>query len=309
MSTILVTGGAGFIGSHLVDALVAKKHRVIVVDDLSVGRRAHIHTHALFHKLDITTVRVRNIFQKYRIDVVYHLAAQKDLQISKQEPVFDTEVNVLGSVRMLDLAKRHSVKKVIFFSTAAVYNPEARPPNKESDVCAPVTPYGIAKYATELYVKHSGVPYTILRLSNVYGPRQDTRGEGGVVAVFSACMARRKQCVINNTGRQTRDYIYVGDVVDAALKSLRRGHNQTLNISTGKETSVQALFTTLQTVAHTNTRPGHRTVAEQYRSALQNNQARRVLNWRPRQDLATGLSLTYPWFKETYAKATKKKNR
>ncbi len=301
MSTVLVTGGAGFIGSHLVEALVKRKHRVVVADNLSVGKKEYVSSRALFYKRDITTAQVADVFRKHRIEYIYHLAAQKNLQVSKKQPLHDADVNVLGTVRLLELARRHRVKKIVFYSTAAVYSPDAQPPNTESEPPQPVTPYGIGKYASELYITHSGTPYTILRLSNVYGPRQDAYGEGGVVAIFATHMARHQACRINNTGNQTRDYVYVGDVVTASIKSLHKASSEVLNISTGRETSVRKVHALLQSISHTEYDPGHGHVAEQYRSALNPRRARRVLSWHATTDLSQGLADTYKWFNEHYA--------
>ncbi len=307
MSTVLVTGGAGFIGSHLVDALIARKHRVIVVDDLSVGTRRSIPRQALFYKVDITKQGITRVFQKHRIDVIYHLAAQKNLQVSKKDPIRDAEINILGSVRLFALARAHAVQKVIFYSTAAVYRPTDTPPNSERDCPEPATPYGIAKYTAEQYLQRSEVPYTILRLANVYGPGQDAYGEGGVVAVFSSQMAQHKACTIYNTGRQTRDYIFVGDVITASLAALRKGTGDVLNISTGKETSVTTLHRKLQEISHTAIAPKRKRIDEQRRSALSPRRAQQRLGWHARTQLDKGLLVTYEWFLKHYGETKKNK--
>ncbi|MFZ6035953.1 MAG: NAD-dependent epimerase/dehydratase family protein [Patescibacteria group bacterium] len=295
MSTILVTGGAGFIGSHLVDALVKRKHRVVVVDDLSVGKRSHVHPQARFIKYSVAGQALARMLRPYRFSHVYHLAAQKNLQVSKRFPVADATTNIIGTLQCIQIAAQ-SRAKLIFYSTAAVYDPSASPPSRESECAAPVTPYGIAKYAAELYIRQSGLRYSILRLSNVYGPRQDAYGEGGVVAIFSDRLARGKICTIFNTGRQTRDFVYVTDVVSASLMALSRGTNQVVNISTGIETTVLRLYRALEKISGRNQPVRRGQVVEQYRSALGNIRARTILKWRPRITMEQGLRTTYQWF-------------
>lgn len=297
MSRILVTGGAGFIGSHLVDTLVKRNHKVTVVDNLSVGNKKFVNHKAQFHKFNIQNPLLKNIFQKGKFDYVFHLAAQKNLQFSKNHPVEDAQTNIIGSLNIVSLSKLFKVKKIIFYSTAAVYDPLDVPPNKESDSVNPKTPYGIAKYAVEKYIQSSGLTYSIFRLSNVYGPRQDAEGEGGVVAIFGHKLAEGEAPTIYNSGRQTRDFIYVDDVVQASLSALFKGSNKTVNISTGRETSVNELFRRLQKIAEKNIHPVRgQKIKEQARSALANSVAWKTLHWKPRISLQNGLSKTYHFF-------------
>lgn len=294
---ILVTGGAGFIGSHLVDELVSKKHHVTVIDNLSSGRRKNVHPRARLSVMDIRSPRLFDIFNSVRPQIVFHLAAQKSLGFSRRFPLRDAMTNIIGSLRLIELSKKHHVRKFVFYSTAAVYDPEATPPNREGDVCRPVTPYGIAKETVEQYLKYSGLSYVVLRLSNVYGPRQDIHGEGGVVAIFFRNFVAKKQCNIMNTGRQTRDFIYVSDIVAASFRAMSFSGNGLYNISTAKETSINELYSLMSSIAGFSKKPlrGKR-IVEQYRSAMDSTLARRILGWKPSTTLSEGLRQTFDWF-------------
>jgi len=282
-----------------VDELLKKKHKVFVVDDLSVGKKEFLNSHAKFAKMKIQAPQLLKLFRKESFEYVYHLAAQKNLQYSKEHPVEDAETNIVGSLRVIEAAKKFNVRKIIFYSTAAVYNPDSTPPNKESDTLQPITPYGIAKSVIESYLQISRLSYTVLRLSNVYGPRQDADGEGGVIAVFCKKLANKKPPQIYNTGRQTRDYIYVADVVKASLRSMTKGNNEILNISTGKETTVNSLYKTLAHLSNTHiTAIRGKKVTEQIRSSLANTKAKNILTWSPSINLNLGLQKTYNWFIE-----------
>jgi len=297
MARILVTGGAGFIGSHLVDALIKKNHHVTVADDLSVGKSKFVNSKAAFCKVKIQSPLLKMIFKKGKFDYVYHLAAQKNLQFSKNHPVEDAQTNIIGSLNILSLSKLFKVKKIVFYSTAAVYDPLDVPPNKESDPVNPKTPYGIAKYAVEKYIQSSGLLYSILRLSNVYGPRQDAEGEGGVVAIFARKLAQRIPPSIYNSGRQTRDFIYVDDVVKASVSAVANSSNQTVNISTNQETTVNELFQIMRQIAQNELQPiCGKKIQEQKRSALANSIAWRTLHWQPTTPLKKGLLKTYHFF-------------
>lgn len=299
---ILVTGGAGFIGSHLVDELVHKKHHVHVIDNLSSGSRKNVHPRAAFSKMDIRNTRLFEIFPKFKPQIVYHLAAQKSLRFSRRFPLRDAMTNIIGSLRMIELSKKHKVKKFIFYSTAAVYDPVATPPNREQDVLRPVTPYGVAKRTVEEYLQYSGLCFTTLRLSNVYGPRQDTQGEGGVVAIFFNTIEQQRSCSILNNGRQTRDFIFVKDVVDASIRALRTGNNRILNISSSKEITINRLYEVISGITGYDRPPirGQR-VLEQFRSALTNKSAKKYLHWEPETPLVVGLKHTHDWFHALYS--------
>lgn len=305
MAKVLVTGGAGFIGSHLVDALV-KKHQVTIIDNLSTGQKKYINKKAKFIKVDIRSKKILDIFKKGKFDYVFHLAAQKNLQYSKTHPVEDADINILGSLNIVNAAVQTKVKKIIFYSTAAVYDAKAKPPNKETDAPNPSTPYGVAKRVVEKYLEISTLQYTILRLANVYGPRQDKAGEGGVIAIFCEHIAKNTRPSIYNSGNQTRDFIYVDDVVRASIKSLQVNKNTSINISTNKEVSVKTVFKEILSISKKNiTFKKGITIQEQQRSALANTRAKKELNWKREIDLKDGLLLTYNWFKEKNDKKNK----
>lgn len=299
MARVLVTGGAGFIGSHLVDALVAKGHAVSVVDDLSVGHRRQVHRWAKIFQLDIRSPRLTSVFRRTRPEVVFHLAAQKNLRTSVEQPSRDAETNIIGGLRLLEACHQRSVKKLIFASTAGVYAEAARPPLTEHSPIIPPSPYGVAKLSFEHYLGYVArlgkVQTTTLRYANVYGPRQDPDGEAGVVAVFIRQLVRRRPLFINGHGRQTRDYIYVADVVRANLRAMSSSAIGVMNIGTGQETSVNALAQALLHVSGRTVPVRHRraVAGETKRSALNWNKAHRVLDWKPVTSLQSGLRRTW----------------
>lgn len=307
---ILVTGGAGFIGSHIVDRLVKDGHVVSVVDDLSNGRlenlkdvQGKIH----FHKMSITSSGLAEVFAKERPQAVFHLAAHINVRNSLKDPVHDATVNILGSINLLEHARLYGVKKVIFSSTGgAIYGETDRIPTPEAEEARPICHYGASKYSVEhyvfLYKAIYGLDYTILRYANVYGPRQDPIGEAGVVAIFVENILAGKDCRINGDGAQTRDYVYVGDIVDANIAALAKGSGETLNIATGKETDVNAIHVQIakavQEKAGKTTSPFHGPAipGEVLRSCLDAGLARKSLGWTPQVELADGIRETAAWF-------------
>jgi UDP-glucose 4-epimerase len=297
---VLVTGGAGFIGSHVVDRCIEAGHRVAVVDDLSAGRREHVQPAARLHVVDIRRPALGDVFRAEAPEAVIHLAAQAAVSRSVAEPQFDAEVNVLGSVNLLECCRRSEVRRVVYISTGgAGYGDTEVLPTPEDHPSRPVSPYGVSKVAAELYLECwqglYGLSGMVLRLANIYGPRQSPHGEAGVVAIFTERLLRGEPCVINGDGLQTRDFVYVGDVADAALLALERpGVTGPVNIGTGIETSVVTLFECLRAAAggkgearHAPARPG-----EQRRSLLDPSRARRLLGWSPRVTLDEGLRRT-----------------
>ncbi|HSF67809.1 MAG TPA: NAD-dependent epimerase/dehydratase family protein [Nitrospiraceae bacterium] len=302
---VLVTGGAGFIGSHLVDRLVQEGHEVIVVDNLSTGKRRNLNRAARFFKLDIQSWRLERVFRNERPNIVMHLAAQMDVRKSVEDPIFDAQVNVLGMLNVLQQAIKHGVRKLVFSSSGgAIYGEQEIYPAPESHVTRPLSPYGISKLCGEQYLSYfqrmSGLQVVNLRYANVYGPRQDPDGEAGVVAIFIQKLLNNEQAIVNGNGRQTRDFVYVEDVVEANLAVMGQEIQGTYNVGTGEETSINDLLRIL--VAHTNSTckevHGPAKSGEQIRSVIDSSKLRQELSWEPRVELSEGLKRTIEYFRE-----------
>lgn len=301
---ILVTGGAGFIGSHLVDKLVAKNHRVTVVDDLSTGKKKFINKKAKFYKLDVVSPKLKEVFKKGRPEVVFHLAAQKSVPFSVKNPLEDSRVNILGSVNVIENSLAVKVKKFIFTSTGgAIYGQIKTIPSSENTPENPDSPYGLNKliidnYLQNYYSKVRQLNFVSLRLANVYGPRQDPKGEAGVIAIFVNNLLKKRQCYINGSGRQTRDFIYVSDVVNSCLKSINRGQG-IYNIGTTKETSINQLYQIISELITEKEVKHHKAIpGEVFRSALKIDKAKRELSWQPKVNLKSGIRKTINYFQE-----------
>jgi len=302
---LLVTGGAGFIGSHLVDRLVADGHEVAVVDNLASGRAERVRPPARLHPIDLRDRRLAEVLEAERPEVVFHQAAQTDLRRSVADPVFDAEVNVLGSVNLLEASRRAGVRRVVFASSGgAIYGETETLPTPEDHPTRPASPYGVAKLAVEHYLACwqglYGIGTVSLRYANVYGPRQDPFGEAGVVAIFAHRMLGGEPPLINGDGEQTRDYVYVDDVVEANLHALERPEvSGPINIGTGIETTVNVLFHRLRelTAARVPERHGPPKAGEQRRSGLDPTLAKRLLGWSPRVGLVEGLARTVESFR------------
>ena len=295
----LVTGGAGFIGSHLVDRLIFEGFRVAIVDDLSAGSLKNLNPAATFYHSDITQSSVDEIFSREQPDIVFHLAARVSVTFSAQNPVDNAEVNVIGTLRLLDAARRMGLEKFIFSSTGgAIYgNPEENPCSEETPAL-PISPYGLSKYMAEQYIdlfhRLYRLNYTNLRYGNVYGPRQDPHGEAGVISIFIQSMLDGSQPRIFGDGTQERDFVYVGDIVEANIRAIDGGHNCTLNIGSGEGTSVNRLYELLQDAVnyyweaeHRPRRPG-----EVHRISLDCAEALNQLGWSPQISLLEGLQRT-----------------
>jgi UDP-glucose 4-epimerase len=299
---VLVTGGAGFIGSHLTDALLARGDEVAVVDDLSAGRPGRLPEEAVLHKLSITAAGpLEALIADWRPTLVCHLAAQIDVRASVAAPAADAQANVVGTVNVLEAARTVGAR-VLFCSTGgALYGKDAPIPSPEDVAPLPESPYGIAKQCAEQYVglynRLHGTAHAVLRFSNVYGPRQDPGGEAGVIPIFCARVLAGEPLTIYGDGRQTRDYVYVADAVTAFLAAADRGRPGTWNIGTGTEVSVLDLAAEISAIAgraaapvFVPARPG-----ELARSALAIRRAERDLGWRPRTPLPAGVAAVYQW--------------
>ena len=307
---VLLTGGAGFIGSHCADAFVADGDALTILDDLSSGVRAHVPAAAVFHRIDIRSPEAARLAREGRFDVVVHCAAQMDVRKSVADPRFDAQVNIDGTLNLLEAIRASSPSaRFVFASTGgALYGDRAEVPTSESARCAPQSPYGVAKLAVEHYLGYyarvHGLDAVALRFSNVYGPRQDPHGEAGVVAIFCDRILDGAPLTIYGDGRQTRDYVYVMDVVQAVRLAAHGTFRdavdgaRALNIGTGRETDVITLATLLSTAADAPLRVEHAPAraGEQSRSAVRNDAAARALGWRPATDLEDGLRQTWSWF-------------
>lgn len=297
----LVTGGAGFIGSHVVDALLARGDDVHVVDNFATGKREHVPAAATLHERDVREP-LDALFDAVRPQAVFHLAAQADVRVSVERPDFDAEVNVIGTIRVLEGARRCDAR-VVFASTGGAIYGECARPAREDDPRLPLAPYGASKLAGEEYLaaynRLYGTGHVALRLGNVFGPRQDPHGEAGVVAIFLRRLARGETCRIYGDGTQTRDYVYVGDVVRAGLAATGRDGG-VFNVGTGRETSVLDLYAACLVVARSQS-PAELAPArlgELQRSVLDVSLAARELGWRPETTLEDGLRATWEWIRE-----------
>ncbi|MEX0782238.1 MAG: NAD-dependent epimerase/dehydratase family protein [Dehalococcoidia bacterium] len=296
---ILVTGGAGFIGSHIVEAYLAAGHEVRVIDNLATGRRANVPRDAKLHEVDIHARETEGIFEEFRPEVVNHLAAQASVKVSYGDPVFDLEVNGGGTARIAKLAADHGARKLIYASSGGtVYgNPQALPVT-ESHPIAPVSNYGTSKYAGELYVELTGrvrdLDYTIMRYGNAYGPRQDPHGEAGVVAIFTGLMLNGQPCTIDGDGDQKKDYIYVGDMARANILALEKGSGGIYNVGTGEGITVNQIWKTLNdatgnTIEAVHGPPRHGDVRNFW---LDCSKAKAELGWEPQVTFEEGVRLT-----------------
>ncbi len=302
---IILTGGAGFIGSHLAEAFTAAGHRVIVLDDLSSGRRENLPAGTELHALDVRSPEAAELVAASDADVLVHHAAQMEVRRSVEEPAFDADVNILGTLNLLEAARRGHVKQVIFASTGgAVYGEQERFPAGEGHPTRPLSPYGVAKLAVEryLFVYHAayGLDAVCLRYANVYGERQSPHGEAGVVAIFLNRFLAGQAPVIHGDGLQTRDYVHVSDVVRANLAALGRPGFAIYNVGTGRETTVVELADRLRQAVGSDLVPGHGPpkMGEQRRSVVDPSLIQRELGLPAPLPLAEGLARTAEWFRE-----------
>ena len=302
---VLVTGGAGFIGSHVTDAFLDAGHEVWALDDLSSGRRENLRSEVRLVVVDIRSPDAARLVEAERFEVVCHLAAQMDVRRSVADPRFDADVNIAGFLNLLEAARKSGVRKVVFSSTGgAIYGEQDVYPAPESHPTRPVSPYGVSKASGELYLGYYRAQYGLasvaLRYANVYGPRQNPHGEAGVVAIFSERLLRGEICIVNGTGKQTRDFVYGPDVARANLLAATGEIEGPINIGTGIETDVNRLYALLARAAgvdrpaqHAPAKPG-----EQMRSSVDPSLAAKVLGWRPAVALEEGLQRTVGWFRD-----------
>ncbi len=305
---ILVTGGAGFIGSHVVDGYVRAGHEVLAVDDLSTGKTDNLNSSAPFQQCDILSNEFQQLVDDFRPDIINHHAAQIAVPVSVDDPVDDARRNVLGSVAVFEAARRAGVRKVINVSSGgAMYGEPVTLPCDEAHPVVPESPYGMSKYAAELYLdlyrRLYDLNFTTLRYGNVYGPRQDPHGEAGVIAIFTERMLQGRACAIFGDGEQARDFVYVGDIVRANVQALDRGAGEAFNIGTGQPTTVNEVFAALASAAdygedavYEPVRPG-----EVYRIYLDVEKAARGLDWRPEVSFVEGIEQTVRSFTDADA--------
>lgn len=295
----IVTGGAGFIGSHLVEELISKGAEVHVLDNMVSGHLDYVHPHAILHTDDICSKQTKEMIIREKPDIVFHLAAQADVGRSIQEPQYDADVNINGTINILEACHEASVKKLIFSSTSGVYGNLQKDLLSEEDLTVPISSYGLSKLTAESYIRLFyqlyKLPYTILRYGNVYGPRQTAKGEGGVVAVFLDKIKQGLPLRIHGDGEQTRDFIYVKDVVQANIAAIERGHQETIQISTAQRTSINHLVSLLIQIhgspidtIHTSARTG-----DIKHSCLNNKKAHQLLQWQPQTNILDGLTQTF----------------
>ena len=303
---VLVTGGAGFIASHVVDALVKEGHDVVVVDDLSMGKREQVHPAARFYRVDIRDRQaLEEVFRIERPDAVNHHAAQGDLRRSMTEPSFDASVNIVGSLNLLEFALTYQAKKFVNISSGgAVYGEPQRLPVDERHPICPMSAYGVSKYAVEQYLRlfdGSGLDYTILRYANVYVPRQNPKGEAGVVAIFSRQMLAGERPTIFGDGTKTRDYVYVGDVVAANLSAMveKRGSGRSYNIGLGCEVSDRQIFELVRNAVGATVEPilASKRPGEIDRICLDASLAKAELGWEPTVSLDEGMARTVAFYR------------
>jgi UDP-glucose 4-epimerase len=302
---VLVTGGAGFIGSHVADAYVAEGYEVVVVDDLSTGWKENLNPAASLYQVDIRDEKaLAEVFEKEKPDYVSHQAARAQVRESMDNPVLYAEVNIIGSLNVLQLCRQYNVKKIVYASTGgAVYGEPEYLPADEGHPVNPLDPYGASKHHVEhylyLYKVNWGLPYTILRYPNVYGPRQDPYGEAGVVAIFTGQMLSGGQPIINGAGEQERDFVYVGDIAQANLLAIGQGDGEIFNIGTGVGTSINTVFRLLKEATGYSGEEIHASAkaGEVFKIYLDARKARNELGWTERVTLEEGLSRTVEYFR------------
>ncbi len=304
MVKILVTGGAGFIGSHLVDKLIKEGYRVAVIDNLSSGRKENLNPKAKFYKFDICDPAISRIFKKEKPVYVFHFAAHIEARESVKNPVFDAKTNILGSLNVLENCRQGGVKKIIFASSGGeIYGDAKSIPTSENYQPEPLSPYGVSKLAVEKYLdsyyRLFGIAYLALRFGNIYGPRQNPKGEAGVIAIFTDKMIKGEQPFIHGDGKQTKDYIFIDDAIDASFRAFESDFKGIINIGTGKETNVLDIFAEIKKLTKSSAIVKHIPLPAGgfKRGCLSIKIAKKELNWRPKFNMKDGLKRTVEWFK------------
>ncbi len=298
---ILVTGGAGFIGSHLADRLLKEKYKVAVIDNLSTGKKQNLNSKVKFYKLDIQSQKIAEVFRKEKPDIVFHFAAQIDVKKSIENPIKDAKINILGTLNILENCKKYKVKKFIFPSSVGVYGNSKNLPIKEEFSLNSISPYSVTKLTIEKYLNYyqsQGLSYTCLRYSNIYGPRQSAKGEGGVIAVFLNKILKGDKPIIYGDGKQTRDFLYVDDAVEAATKVMYSPSGSVYNIGTNKEISINYLLALINNIVKKDMRPIFKPFrqGEILKSRVSYFKAKKELKWQPKYNLSKGLKQTAEWF-------------
>ncbi|MFC1729973.1 SDR family oxidoreductase [candidate division KSB1 bacterium] len=304
MVKVLVTGGAGFIGSHIVDLLIENGHDVVIVDNLITGNKENINPKVRFYEVDMTKPALREVFEKEKPEFVIHEAAQINVRSSVEDPIFDATSNVLGTINVLECCKEFKVKKIVYSSSGgACYGEPEYMPCDEKHPVNPISHYGASKFAAEhyfyLYNFLYKIDYIILRYSNVYGPRQDPKGEAGVVSIFIEKLMAGKIPTINGDGKQTRDFVFVGDVARANLLALEKNpENKVFNIGFGKETSVNEIYSEIEEATGSDIKAKHGPAipGEVYKIYLECNLAKQELKWEPMVGIEEGIGRTTEWF-------------
>jgi len=304
MSKIIVTGGAGFVGSHLTDRLIKENHQVVVIDNLSTGKKENLNKKAKFYKINILSPKISQIFKKERPDFVFHFAAHIEARESVRDPISDAKVNILGSLDVLENCRKFKVKEIIFASSGGeIYGAAKKIPTPEDYLSQPISPYGVSKLTIEKYLdayyRLFGLKYKVLRYGNVYGPKQNPHGEAGVIAIFIDRMLKNEPPFIHGSGKQTKDYIFIEDAIEATIRSLKKNFIGALNIGTGKESSVLEIFSKIKNLTKSSVRKKHIPFPPCVfpRGCLDIKKAKKILGWRPKYNLDNGLERTVVWFR------------
>ena len=303
-SKVLVTGRAGFIGSHMADRLIDEGFKVVVVDNLKTGQKENLNPRARFYEVDIRKEELKEVFATEKPEYVFHFAAQINVNHSVEDPEYDADVNIMGALNLLESCVEHKVKKIIFSSTGgALYGEAETVPTPETYPAEPISPYGISKLTVENYLRfyhqQFGLDYAVGRYANVYGPRQNPKGEAGVISIFATMLLNKKAPTIHGDGHQTRDYVYVGDVVDANMMFLQNDVVDMFNVATARQTTVNEIYEVISDILDSSYEAKHVDVfAGQEVSCLSHDKIKEALGWEPKTSIEDGIAKTVEWFVE-----------